>query len=131
MNIDNGRRPLCGEIWMCKLADNEDGVQSGYRPVFILSNNMNNAYSPTANVIPLTSKMNKRNLPIHVEIWDYESCGLKSPSTMMIEQTTTISKNCLCKRIGRITDDSLMKKIVSALMIQFPIIVQFPAMAHA
>ena len=52
--------PRFGEIWMCNLTNKDGSVQSGYRPVFILSNDKNNTYSTTLNVIPITSKMNKR-----------------------------------------------------------------------
>ncbi len=77
-------RPRFGEVWMCHLTDRGGSVQSGYRPVFILSNNQNNTYSSTLNVIPITSKMNKRKLPVHVELWNYAIFGLKTPSTMMV-----------------------------------------------
>ena len=84
--------PKCGEIWMCNLVNKDGSVQTGYRPVFVLSNDKNNTYAPTLNIIPLTTKMNKRKLPIHVELWDYEKYGLKAPSTLMIEQITTVSE---------------------------------------
>ena len=87
--------PRCGEIWTCHLGEHGPGVQSGYRPVLILSNDQNNLFSSVVNVAPLTSKMHKRSLPVHVELWDYEAYGLKSPSTILIEQTTTIQMNCL------------------------------------
>ena len=85
------KRPHCGEIWMCYLTSKDGSVQSGYRPVFILSNDKNNTYSTTLNIIPLTSKMNKRKLPVHVELWSYQQYGLKTPSTLLVEQITTIT----------------------------------------
>lgn len=114
-------RPMCGEIWMCNLKSKDGSVQSGYRPVYILSNDMNNRHSSTLNIIPITSKMNKRKLPVHVELWGYQRFGLKVPSTMMIEQITTVSINDLDKRIGKITDSGILEAICRALTIQFPI----------
>ena len=92
--------PKCGDIWMCYLVSKDGSVQAGYRPAFIISNNKNNTYAPTLNIIPLTTKMNKRQLPIHVELYNYQEYGLKKPSTLMVEQITTISVECLDRRIG-------------------------------
>ena len=114
-------RPRFGEIWMCNLTNKDGSVQSGYRPVFILSNDKNNTYSTTLNVIPITSKMNKRNLPVHVELRDYQKCGLKVPSTMMVEQTTTIGIDCLDRKIGTINDSKILTEIGRAILIQFPV----------
>lgn len=114
--------PKYGEIWMCELASKNNSIQSGNRPVFILSNNKNNTYAPTLNIIPLTTKMNKRKLPIHVELWDYKKYGLNKPSTMLVEQITTIPIINLVKCIGSVNDNIVLKKIVEAMSIQFPIL---------
>lgn len=122
-NIGLDNNPKCGEIWMCQLSPmTKSSVQNGYRPVFILSNNKNNTYAPTINVIPLTTKMNKRNLPIHVVLRNYEKYGLKRPSTMLVEQITTIPSMYLDKRIGNVEDAETLKSIWQAIMIQFPIL---------
>lgn len=115
-------RPKCGEIWMCNLIENEGSVQSGYRPVFIVSNDKNNTYSPTINIIPITTKMNKRKLPVHVELWNYQKYGLRAPGTMMVEQTTTVAIECLDKYIGKILDKNILGDISRAIRIQFPVI---------
>lgn len=116
-------KPLCGEIWMCDLGRNENSVQSGYRPVFVISNNANNRHSPTINVFPLTTKMNKRNLPVHVELWDYEKYGLSTPSTILVEQPLTIPATNFIKKAGAIKDAETLEKICRAMGIQFPILV--------
>ena len=114
-------RPKCGEIWMCDLRDKEGSIQSGYRPVFILSNNKNNAYSSTLNIIPITSKINKRKLPVHVELWNYRECGLKMPSTLLIEQIMTVPIDYLDRCIGKIADNDILYDVCRAIEIQFPI----------
>lgn len=114
--------PRCYEIWMCDLGSNGVGIQSGYRPVLILSNDRNNLFAPTVNVAPLTTKMNKRNLPVHVELWDYRAYGLLAPSTILIEQITTVHVNALERRIGQITDGKTLASICIAVTVQFPII---------
>lgn len=115
-------RPKCGEIWMCNLSENEGSIQSGYRPVFIVSNDKNNTYSPTINIIPITTKMNKRKLPVHVELWNYQRYGLKAPSTLMVEQTTTVALSSLDKYIGKILDKNVLGDISRAMRVQFPVI---------
>jgi len=115
-------RPKCGEIWMCNLVNKDGSVQTGYRPVFVLSNNKNNTYAPTLNIIPLTTKMNKRKLPIHVELWDYEKYGLKAPSTLMIEQITTVSVMNLVMCVGCVDNKQILMDISEAITIQFPIL---------
>ena len=117
-----GKNPKCGEIWMCQITIKSSSVQTGYRPVFILSNDKNNTYAPTLNVIPLTTKMNKRNLPIHVELWDYGQYGLRQPSTLLIEQITTIPIESLEKCVGVIENEELLNAIWEAMLIQFPIL---------
>ncbi len=118
---DGERCPKCGEIWMCKLPQNDGSVQGGYRPVFILSNNKNNTYAPTLNIIPLTTKMNKKRLPIHVELWNYQAFGLMAPSTMLIEQIMTVRSEVLDRPIGMIADNKTLSLIWEAMKIQFPI----------
>ena len=121
LNNNTITRPKCGEIWMCNLSIKDGSIQSGYRPVFILSNNKNNTYSPTLNIIPITSKMNKRKLPIHVELWKYKEYGLAMPSTMLVEQIMTIPIDYLDRRIGRIVDNTTLNNVCRAIEIQFPI----------
>ena len=113
--------PHCGEIWTCHLGDNDPGVQSGYRPVLILSNDRNNLFSAAVNVAPLTTRMNKRRLPVHIELWDYEAYGLKAPSTILIEQTTTVNINRLDFRIGKISDENVLRNVWKAIETQFAI----------
>lgn len=115
-------KPKCGEIWKCNLGHNDGSVQSGYRPVFIVSNNKNNQHSSVVNVFPLTTKMNKRKLPVHVELWDYEKYGLSAPSTILVEQPMTIPIENLSYKMGSIDDLETLEKVCIAMGIQFPII---------
>ena len=114
-----------GEIWMCNLCSKDESVQHGYRPVFVLSNDMNNTFSPTINVIPITSKTSKKSLPIHVYLMNYEKYGLKKPSMMLVEQITTISSTNLDMKIGSIDDEFTLSRIYNAIGIQFPIVSMF------
>lgn len=111
----------CGEIWMANL-HGDGSIQGGHRPVFVISNNKNNQHSTVLNVIPMTTKMNKRNLPCHVEIWDYKKYGLTAPSTLLIEQLTTVQKEDLRYHMGEIKDVDMLMRICRAMQSQFPIL---------
>lgn len=116
------RAVKCGEIWMAYLPEQDGSIQGGHRPVFVVSNNKNNQYSTVINVIPMTTKMNKRNLPCHVEIWDYEKYGLTAPSTLLVEQFTTLKKENLRYYMGEITDVDMLMRVCRAMQSQFPIL---------
>jgi len=116
------RAVKCGEIWMANIPEKEGSIQGGHRPVYIISNDKNNEHSKVVNVIPMTTKMNKRNLPCHVEIWDYEKYGLTAPSTIMVEQITTIQKENLRYYMGSISDLDMLMRIFRAMQAQFPML---------
>ena len=124
-NLDSVcQEPKFLEIWMADLGERSGSLQSGRRPVLIVSNDKNNRYSSVLNVIPMTTKMNKRNLPCHVEIYDYEKFGLNAPSTIMVEQLTVIDKKDLMFRVGKINDDRILMEICDAMAVQFPVLIR-------
>ena len=124
-NLDSVcQEPKFLKIWMADLGERSGSLQSGRRPVLIVSNDKNNRYSSVLNVIPMTTKMNKRNLPCHVEIHDYERFGLNAPSTIMVEQLTVVDKKDLMFRIGKINDDRILMEICDAMAVQFPVLIR-------
>jgi len=124
-NLDSVcQEPKFLEIWMADLGERSGSLQSGRRPVLIVSNDKNNRYSSVLNVIPMTTKMNKRNLPCHVEIYDYEKFGLNAPSTIMVEQLTVVDKKSLMFRVGKINDDRILMEICDAMAVQFPVLIR-------
>lgn len=106
---------------MCQLPKATGCVQTGYRPVYIASNDTNNTYSRIVNVIPISSQTHKR-LPVHVDLRDYKQYGLSVPSILMFEQMTTVPMDCLDRRIGEIADELTIKDMQRAAAIQFPFI---------
>ena len=108
----NKNQILRGDIYYARLKG-EGSQQDATRPVIIYSNNKNNLFSPTVQVIPLTTKM--KELCVHVLI---EGCGLREPSMALLEQLTVINKTQLKEKIGVLTDD-YMDKLNEAADIQF------------
>lgn len=87
-----------GDIFMTDLPDDMEGsLQSGSRPVLVISNNVANHHSPIITIIPLTSRTNKRPLPTHVVINGHK-CGLKKQSVVLAEQIMSINKRQLKKK---------------------------------
>lgn len=91
-----------GEIYYANLPTNNGSVQSGKRPVVIVSNNKGNKFAPTVNIVPLTSKTKKQQ-PTHCMIRATEQNGLLRNSTALSEQITTISKSDLLQKLGEVS----------------------------
>ena len=100
-----------GQIWYIKTQELKGSIQGGTRPVIIVSNDENNTYCSTVNVIPITTK-NKNELPVHTFIYS-------SPfrSTALAEQITTINKSELLSCIGEISRKEI-RKLKICIMIQ-------------
>ncbi len=105
-----------GDIYLVDLGrDNKIGSeQAGVRPVVIIQNDVGNTFSPTVIVATITSQTHKKKLPTQVLLG--EDCGLLKPSMVMCEQTFTISKERLGKKIGTVTEE-IMTYIDEALSI--------------
>lgn len=103
---------------MANLGQRNGSIQAGVRPVIVISNNLNNRFSPTINVLPITSKT-KNNIPVHVDIGLKE--GLNQPSTVLTEQILTINTTQLIKFIG-VCNKYKMMDIEKAILIQSGII---------
>lgn len=103
-----------GSIYMASLPITKNSsVQGGFRPVLVVQNNTGNTFSPTVQVIPLTSRI-KRDLPIHTTIIGH---GLDKESTALTEQMQTVNKTILRQYIGKV-DDETMNRVDACIMIQ-------------
>lgn len=63
--------PKRGEIFLVNLGDSNSLIDSelrGLRPAVIISNDMNNKFSPTIQIAPLTSSQCKVNIPVHIKV---------------------------------------------------------------
>lgn len=80
------------------------------RPAIIVSNDINNEFSTTVEVIYLTTKP-KKELPTHTRV---RSCSLSS--TALCEQITTIDKTRIGDYRGQITDEE-MHELENAILV--------------
>ena len=115
-------RPQRGDIWFADLGSHPDSsVQSGIRPVIILSNDMGNAHADTVNIIPMTRHLKKPELPCHTHLFPDSISDLHQhldPSMILAEQLTTVSKHALRSYAGHISDTDAMNRIEAAVIAQ-------------
>ena len=106
---------LRGEIYLADLSPALGSEQSGVRPVLIVQNDIGNKFSPTVVVVALTSKLEKAQIPTHVEICGSEY-GLSAKSLILCEQIRTIDKRRLKLKIGALSAQ-MIGKVNEALKI--------------
>lgn len=112
---------MIGDVVWCKLrGDERSHIQNGVRPCVIIQNNKGNHFSPTIQVVPLTSRKNKTKLPTHVQI-PAQTAGLSKDSIAQCEGARPVSKSDILGFIGTMPE-SYMHDIGIALMINIPII---------
>ncbi len=105
-----------GDIYLAKLDDDDEGsLQSGTRPVLVVSNNKANRFSPVITIVPLTGNTGKRKQPTHVII---SGCGLAGPNTALAEQITALNQTRLLKKIGSIRETVYERQIKEAIRVQ-------------
>ena len=93
--------------------------QGGTGPSLILQNDIGNRHSPTTIVAAITGRKTKAALPTHVAIM---TSGLKTESTVLLEQIRTIDKARLGEYIGRLDSKTLAavdRAIVVSLGIKY------------
>lgn len=117
-----------GEIYLADLGTRFGSEQGGIRPVLILQNNLGNIYCPTLIVAPLTTQTGKKpNQPIHYKLAG-DGKAIR-PSTVLLEQITTIDKRRVAKRLSRLGSsemDRMKEHILMSLGIHIPEEVEAP-----
>lgn len=102
-----------GNVFIADLDPTVGSEQYGRRPVVILSNDLNNKYSPTILVAPLTKILKKTKLPTHIMI--RKNYFLKYDSLILLEQIRTIDKSRLVSYKGKV-ESSTLEKINNGLI---------------
>ena len=112
-----------GEIYMTELPNVGGSIQSGYRPVLIIQNNIGNKYSSTTIVVPITTKKEqKQYLPTHVRA--NKQPGLKHNSTVLCEQIMTVNQESLGLQIGKLNRKKLFEVNVALAVSVIPGLVE-------
>lgn len=104
-----------GDIYYADLRPVVGSEQGGIRPVLIIQNDVGNRHSPTVICAAITSKMNKTDLPTHIEL-DAQNYDMVKDSVILLEQLRTIDKKRLKDKICHL-DIPMMEKVNRALEI--------------
>ena len=107
------------DIYIANLDPTIGSEISKKRPVLIVSNDINNKYSDTVTILPITSKT-KKIYPFEVEILTGQG-NLKKKSKIKANQIRTIDKRRLVQKIGSISK-SIMNKVEKAILIHLDIL---------
>lgn len=113
------------EIWFAELGDHYgSSVQSGSRPVLVISNDVANRFSSTLTVIPLTTVQKKLGLPTHIQIAEADCQMINDHaylrnSVALAEQVTTIGKNALLNKLGSLTSTAKQREVEQAIAVFF------------
>lgn len=108
-----------GDILYADLGVSEHGsIQSGVRPVVVVSNNRANRHSTVLTVVPLTTKTGKKNyLPTHVYVPSFKSVGLDEHSLALCEQVTALDQSSIIQKVGKVSGD-ILKEITRGVQVQ-------------
>ena len=98
-----------GDIFYVDLGETkeETNIQTGIRPALVLSNNMCNKFSPVIIVSPLTSKIKRKDLPVHIILTKDKENGLEFNSTVLLEQILTVDREKVLRKIGSVCDEDI------------------------
>lgn len=99
--------PKRGEIFLVSLDPTIGSEINKTRPALVISNDINNKYSSTVTVIPITSKVEKV-FPFEVLFLPGQS-GLLKESKAKCNQIRTIDKRRLIKPLGEISIETIQQ----------------------
>ena len=104
-----------GDIYYADLRPVVGSEQGGVRPVLIVQNDVGNRHSPTVICAAITSKLNKANLPTHIEL-NAGHYDMVKDSVILLEQLRTIDKKRLKDKVCHL-DEEIMKRVNYSLLI--------------
>ena len=104
-----------GDIYYADLRPVVGSEQGGVRPVLIIQNDVGTRHSPTVICAAITSRLNKANLPTHIEL-NAGNYDMVKDSVILLEQLRTIDKKRLKDKVCHL-DTITMEKVNRALEI--------------
>ncbi len=97
--------PKRGELWLVNFNPARGSEQAGIRPALIIQNDVGNRVGPTTIVAAITGSL--QTYPICINLEPNKGNGLRTSSSIKLNQILTISRDRLIKRLGRITSEQL------------------------
>ena len=99
--------PKRGEIFLVSLDPTIGSEINKTRPALVISNDINNKFSSTVTVIPITSNV-KKVFPFEV-LFPPAQSGLSEASKAKCNQIRTVDKRRLIKPLGKISQKKMGK----------------------
>ena len=99
-------QPIRGEIYLVNFDPTIGSEINKTRPALIIQNDLANQNSPVTIIAAITSKFDDRLYPTEVRI-DPPEGGLKTISVVLLNQSRTIDRQRLIRRIGAIGSGEL------------------------
>ena len=105
-----------GEIYWANLNPTIGAEIKKTRPVLVVSNDINNKYSPLVTILPISS--NVKNLYPYEVLVEKGAAGLKNASVIKANQIKTIDKKRINGQlIGFIDNSRIMEQVDKAIKI--------------
>jgi len=111
--------PKRGEIWIARLDPAIGSEINKTRLVCVISNDINNEYSPILTVLPVTGR-GSRSYPTEVELSAAE-VGIKKDSKILCQQIRSLDKKRLVNHVADLSQGKI-KAVERALAIHLGII---------
>jgi mRNA interferase MazF len=125
-----------GSVWFADLAPRSTSnlitsVQTGTRPVLVISNDLNNRFGTVITVVPFTGAPKRLDMPTHVAVIPSDVRNGYMPSeiyesTLLAEQVTALDKSRLVSYVGTVVNPKLMEQVEAALLTQIGINTALP-----
>lgn len=81
-----------GSVWWVKFGDYSSHIQGGVRPAVILGNRKALKYGTTITVIPVTSRIKRQDMQVHVHGFNHKS---QKFCMALCEQITTVARESI------------------------------------
>jgi len=108
-------------IWLANLDPVIGSEQGKTRPVLIISDKQINQLLSVVNVLPITSRKQKRKIYPNEALLEQSKYGLPKESIVLCYQIRTLDKGRLLSKYGQIADEEKQKEIIEALCFQLGI----------
>src|ERR1700679_4173168 len=98
-------------IWLANLDPVIGSEQGKTRPVIVISDNQINQLLSVVNVLPITSRKQKRKIYPNETLIEQTTYGLPKESIVLCYQIRTLDKARLLSKYGDISDDKKQAEI--------------------
>jgi mRNA interferase MazF len=108
-------------IWLANLDPVIGSEQGKTRPVLVISDNRINQLLTVVNVLPVTSRKQKRKIYPNETLLEQDIYGLKRESIVLCYQIRTLDKARLLSKLGEVKDEKKKDEILESLCFQLGI----------